>query len=331
MARKRRRPPEGQEHNFWQSYSDMMAGLLLTFILIISGALLMLMGVKNSYDESEAALAEREAQLEEEIVEKLLYFDLTEQQQAILDEQAAQLAEQAAQLEEQQAQLAAQQSELSLSQALLLIQQGQLEAQQQQLEDVIGVKRDLVAALGEEFSGSDLHISIDEQTGAITMDSNVLFTVNSSDLAREGKDALSEFLPMYFSVVLSEDYLPYISEIIIEGHTDTDGGYMFNLNLSQERAQAVASYCLDEDEEMFDAETLETIRSLVTVSGKSWSDPIYNDDGTVNADLSRRVEVKFRLSDEEMINRMLEILESDDEGDPAAALSAETTEPSAQN
>lgn len=313
MARKRRMPPEGQEHNFWQSYSDMMAGLLLTFILIISGALLMLMGVKNSYDESELALAEREAQLELEIAEKLSYADLSELQQAQLDEQAEQLAIQAAQLAEQQTQLEAQQTELSLSQALLIIQQNQLATQQQELEDVIGVKRQIVAALSEEFSGSDLKISLDEQTGAITMDSSVLFDLDSSTLASEGRSALEEFLPMYFRVVLSEEYLPYISEIIIEGHTDTAGTYMYNLGLSQSRAQAVASFCLAEDQALFDEATLETIRSLVTVSGKSWSDPIYNDDGTVNADLSRRVEVKFRLSDEEMINRMLEILEAYEE------------------
>lgn len=319
MARKkRRRPPEVQEHNFWQSYSDMMAGLLLTFILIISGALLMLMGVKNSYDASELALAEREAQLELEIAEKLTYADLSELQQAQLDEQAEQLALQAAQLAEQQTQLEAQQTELSLSQALLIIQQNQLATQQQELEDVIGVKRDLVAALGEEFSGTDLNISLDEQTGAITMDSSVLFDLNSDVLAGEGQSALSEFLPMYFRVVLSEEYLPYISEIIIEGHTDTAGSYMFNLDLSQARAQAVASFCLSEDQALFDAETLETIRSIVTVSGKSWSDPIYNDDGTVNADLSRRVEIKFRLSDEEMITRMLDILESYEDEAPAA-------------
>ncbi len=310
MAKRRRRPLQTEEHNFWQSYSDMMAGLLLTFILIISGALLMLMGVKNSYDESELALAEREQQLEAEILEKLSYADLSEQQQAQLDEQAEQLAIQAAQLAEQQETLEEQQTELSLSQALLLIQQGQLAAQQKEIEDVIGVKRDLVAALSEEFSGSALNISLDEQTGAITMDSSVLFDLNSDVLAGSGKAALADFLPMYFGVVLSEEYLPYISEIIIEGHTDTAGSYMFNLGLSQDRAQAVASYCLSAETALFEEETLDTIRSLVTVSGKSWSDPIYNEDGSVNADLSRRVEIKFRLSDEEMITRMLEILDA---------------------
>lgn len=319
MARRRRGQPETESHNFWQSYSDMMAGLLLTFILIICGALLMLMGVKNSYDESELALAAREAQLEEEISAKLSYADLSEQQQDQLAAQQALLDEQQAQLDAQQAQLDQQRLQLAASSALLTTQQTKLEDQQQQLEDVIGVKRDLVEALSQEFSGTDLNISIDENTGAIKLDSSVLFALDDSRLAAEGSATLSEFLPRYFSVVLSEDYIDHISEIIIEGHTDTAGSYVYNLRLSEERAAAVADYCFDDDQNLFDAETLETIRSLVTVSGRSFSDPIYNDDGTVNADASRRVEIKFRLSDDEMINRMLAIL---DAYDPQATTTA---------
>ena len=64
MARKRRKPTEFQETTYWQSYSDMMAGVLLMFILIICGTLFVLMQVKNSYDASEIALQEREEQLE---------------------------------------------------------------------------------------------------------------------------------------------------------------------------------------------------------------------------------------------------------------------------
>lgn len=322
MARRRRGQPETELHNFWQSYSDMMAGLLLTFILIICGALLMLMGVKNSYDESELALAAREAQLEEEISAKLSYADLSEQQKDQLAEQQALLAEQQALLDEQQAQLDEQQARLNISAALLTTQQTMLADQQQQLEDVIGVKRDLVEALSQEFAGSDLNISIDENTGAILLDSSVLFDLGESYLATEGKTTLSEFLPKYFSVVLSDDYIDHISEIIIEGHTDTVGTYLYNLRLSEERAAAVADYCFSDSQSLFDADTLESIRSLVTVSGRSFSDPVYNDDGTINADASRRVEIKFRLSDDEMINRMLEILDNYDTEDTAVVTPA---------
>lgn len=329
MARRSRKPTEFQEVSYWQSYSDMMAGVLLMFILIICGTLFVLMQVKNSYDASELALEQREQELEEEISEKLGYIDLTEAQQALLDEQQAQLDEQQAALEEAQAALEDREAELEAAQTLLSLQQAELSskeeqieaqetalaAQQAQLEEIIGVKKEIVAALSEAFADSDLSLSVDEQTGAITLDSSVLFDFNSSELSDEGKQTLAAFLPEYFAVVLSDEYIDYVSEIIIEGHTDTSGTYIYNLTLSQARAESVAAYCLDDDQSIFSSDLLSTVRSLVSVSGRSWSDPVYDSDGNVDADASRRVEIKFRLSDEEMVDEMLAVLDQYDTTD----------------
>jgi chemotaxis protein MotB len=292
------------------------------FILIVCGTLVALMQVKNSYDASELALQEREDELERAIDENLGYLDLTEAQNSLLDAQKSQLDEQQAALDEAQAQLEEQQDKLTASQALLALQQAQLEdkedqivsqqtalaTQQAQLEDIIGVKKDLIAALSDAFSQTDLSISIDEQTGAITMDSSVMFDYNSDELSDEGQATLEKFLPEYFDVVLSDEYIDYVSEIIIEGHTDTVGTYEYNLALSQARAEAVAAYCLGDGQDLFSQDMLSRVRSLVSVAGRSWSSPVYNDDGTVDADASRRVEIKFRLSDEEMINELLDVL-----------------------
>ena len=302
MTRNRRKPTEFHETSYWQSYSDMMAGVLLMFILIICGTLFVLMQVKNSYDASEIALQQREDELEQAIVENAGYVDLTAAQQAQLDEQQAKLDEQQAALDEAQASLEMRQAELADAQVLLGTQQEELEAQAVQIADQ---KTDL----NEAFSTSDLRISIDEQTGAITMDSSVMFDYNSAELSEDGMETLYEFLPEYFGVVLSEDYIGYVSEIIIEGHTDTVGSYEYNLELSQARAEAVAAYCVGEDQEVFSEDIAGQVRSLLSVSGRSWSSPVYNADGTINADASRRVEIKFRLSDEEMISQLMEVLE----------------------
>ena len=40
-------------------------------------------------------------------------------------------------------------------------------------------------------------------------------------------------------------------------------------------------------------------------------DPILNENGTINASASRRVEILFRLKDEEMIREMIDILNSE--------------------
>ena len=48
--------------------------------------------------------------------------------------------------------------------------------------------------------------------------------------------------------------------------------------------------------------------SEVTANGKSYSNPIYKEDGSVDLEASRRVEILFRLQDEEMIAEMMDIL-----------------------
>ena len=50
------------------------------------------------------------------------------------------------------------------------------------------------------------------------------------------------------------------------------------------------------------------LQEKLTVNGHSMSNPILNEDGTVNMEASRRVEVKFRLKDEDMISEMSKIV-----------------------
>ena len=107
---------------------------------------------------------------------------------------------------------------------------------------------------------------------------------------------------------LDEKYRDYVSEIIIEGHTDTNGSYIYNLELSQQRAFSVAKYCLTESNGIISSTDVELLRSVLTANGKSYSNPIYKEDGSVDLEASRRVEILFRLQDEEMIAEMMDIL-----------------------
>ena len=244
MSKKRRRPEE-EETSYWLSYSDMMAALLLIFILIISFTL---MQSKSQYESKQAEL---------------------EKQQEIIKEQEQLLNE-----------------------------------QQKELDRIAGIRSDLVMALRDEFTDSSLNIKIDEKTGAITFDAGILFDVADYELTEEGKAFLKEFLPKYCNVLLDDKYNDYVSEIIIEGHTDTNGSYIYNLELSQQRAFSVAKYCLAEGNGIISSEEMEMLRTLLTANGKSYSNPVYKEDGSVDLDASRRVEILFRLQDEEMIDEM---------------------------
>ncbi|MBQ3791387.1 MAG: hypothetical protein II800_10660, partial [Lachnospiraceae bacterium] len=76
----------------------------------------------------------------------------------------------------------------------------------------------------------------------------------------------------------------------------------------QKRAYSVASYCLDDKSKVLSPEELESLRAVTSTSGRSYSNPVLDEHGEIDAEASRRVEILFRLKDEEMIREMIEIL-----------------------
>lgn len=274
MARRKRKSND-EETSYWLSYSDMMAALLLIFVLIISFTMLQ---SKRQYEEKERELLS---------------------QQNVIGEQQDQLEQQKKAMESQK--------------KIVDQQKEQMASQQAQLDKIIGVKSNLISALKDEFDGSDLSVSVDSQTGAITFDASVLFDKGKHEIKDEEKNFLDQFLPRYFSVLLKNDFHQYISEVIIEGHTDTTADYLYNLELSQQRALAVAKYCLDEKSSSVSKDQIEQLQKIMTANGRSFSNPVYNSDGSIDMDASRRVEFKFRLKDEEMVEEMAQILNKNDQ------------------
>ena len=195
------------------------------------------------------------------------------------------------------------------AQHLLLTELENLMASQQaKLDRIIGVRSELIEALKREFDNSGMELGLDEKTGAITFQSSILFSYSQAELKPGGKEFLDKFFPRYIKILLSPQYREYISEIVIEGHTDTSGGYLYNLDLSQKRAYNVAAYCMADKSSMVSADELEELRKVVSTSGKSFSSPVLDENGEIDAEASRRVEIQFRLKDEEMVREMLEIL-----------------------
>ena len=298
---------QDEEQTYWLSYSDMMAGLLLCFVVIIAVTML---HSKVQYDMKQEELAGKEQELvirSDELYNERLLVD---EQGAKLNAQELKLTEQEGKLAEQAAKLDLQKQKLDEQEALLDEFQGIMLAQQEQLDKIIGIKTELIEDIREECEKSSLQVSIDEKTGAISMDSSILFEYNKDELKKSGQDFLGAFLPKYMHILLSPKYRPYISEIVIEGHTDPSGTYLFNLALSQDRAYSVADYCLNEETTFLSKDERETLQSFLTTGGRSYSDPVLKADGTVDEAASRRVEILFRLKDEEMIREMVDIMNS---------------------
>ena len=165
----------------------------------------------------------------------------------------------------------------------------------------------------KEFSKNNVSVDIDAQTGALTLNANVLFDYDKSELTDEGKQELADILPIYCKVLLQKDYKKYLAEIIIDGYTDTDGDYSYNLQLSQQRSLAVAQYLIDIQGNFLNDEQSQELEKYLTVNGHSMANPVLDADGNVDKEASRRVEVKFRLKDDEMIEELSKIMAGSEE------------------
>lgn len=295
---RRRKKSENGGFNVWRSYSDMMAGVLLLFVLLMCVTLFQ---AQKSYDESIKERDEKIALQEEYTLEILA-------QQNELDEKEGQLKDQNQQLKTQDEKLKDQEATLNSQQAALNEKTALLKDQQAQIDQIIGVKADVIEALKKEFAKNNINVDIDTQTGAMTLESSVLFAYDEAELTEEGKQALEQVLPIYCKVLLQEDYMKYLAEIIIDGYTDTDGDYSYNLQLSQQRSLAVAQYLLDIQGNFLNSDQSQDLQEYLTVNGHSMANPVLDANGNVDKDASRRVEVKFRLKDEEMIEELNKVM-----------------------
>src|SRR5690625_911518 len=189
---------------------------------------------------------------------------------------------------------------------MMIIKSLQIKEMKETLDQIMGVRAKLIEELRDTFTESTYGIEVDEQTGAIIFDTEILFSYDDADLKENSFQFLDEFVPLYLDVLFASGYADYIAEVIIEGHTDRDGSYLYNLQLAQERAYSVAEYILSDD---FPYKHIqENLSERLTVNSKSYTDFRTDDSGDYSAEASRQVEFKFRLKDEEILNKTRELL-----------------------
>ena len=314
MARQRihnRRASRGAQGGFsWISYSDMMAALLLIFVLILTYSLYQYFTMLET-KTLELDLKNNELE-EQKIALNLATDELNAKEQALVIIQMD--------LDQLQDKLSAQEEELNSAKATLIIQQQALEeaskkleeqqlalsTQAQRIDDLIGIRTTMIKELSASLSAANMKATVDPNTGDIVLDSSVFFETGKSVIKEEGQELLNRFIPVYLDVLLRDKYADYLGEIIIEGHTDSTGSYQSNLKLSQDRALQVALYCLNMPTLTRTQKT--KLQEILTAKGRSYSDLVYDANGVEDPDASRRVEFKFSLKDAEMIAEMNRIL-----------------------
>ncbi|EAH8304155.1 hypothetical protein EUU11_08270 [Campylobacter coli] len=300
---------EQEEGNFWIAYADLMAGLLFVFILLISAIVVKyvltqsdLREIKDNLNKQEARLEESKEELrnKEAIVFKLS-SDLNNASSALnlINSQKVELEANITNYEQLSKEL---NSSIDNKDKQILILLGQLEKKDEEIRnlqesfDKAKEKVQNLSLIRENLSKElqaklDSNITIDQKTGSISLPSEVLFDKDSYTLKNEAKASLRKILSEYFNAIINDPkILSNIENIIIEGHTDSDGSYIYNLDLSQKRAYEVMNFIYTFYKDI-------RLQKLLMASGRSFSDPVLVN-GVEDKDKSRRIEIKFSIKND---------------------------------
>ena len=181
----------------------------------------------------------------------------------------------------------------------------QVQEKAEQDEEVVRrydqIKTQLYIDLQDEFK-EDLKVwraTIDSSLCIRFQEPAMLFDNDKAELKPLFKNILNDFFPRYIKVLNRPEYKDNIVEIRIEGHTDSNGGYFHNMELSQNRTRSVLEYCVG----LMTQEQIIWAKSLITANGLSSSQPILVH-GVEDKSLSRRVEFRVRTNAEKQLEEI---------------------------
>lgn len=164
--------------------------------------------------------------------------------------------------------------------------------------------------LVKELEKNKIKVDVDKFSGRIKISDLELFELGSYELSAKGREYLSKFVPVYFDTIMKDSEISKnISQIIIEGHTDSHAyadanspelRFYKNMDLSLKRASSVAQYVVFADyngKKSYEPQMLK----LLSVQGKSSSEPVLVN-GKEDFSKSRRVELKIMFKDNSILD-----------------------------
>lgn len=141
-------------------------------------------------------------------------------------------------------------------------------------------------------------VKVNESTYRIDLGDIVRFDSGRSDIQLTGARFLRRYVPVLLKAQASDLGQKWIRRIVVEGFTDQDGTYLYNLGLSLDRSRRVVCVLYSTpsaDEAVLTEMEKRQIRDLFLVGGYSFNSM------KTSKDASRRVELKvdFWSLDEE--------------------------------
>ena len=178
----------------------------------------------------------------------------------------------------------------------------------------VDLLQQLTVEFKEDFKQTKWNAKLDSNNLSIRfVNEKILFDYDKSDLKDEFKAILTEFFPRYLNIVLQKKYADKIAEVRIEGHTSTEGGYIYNLKLSQDRTRNVMDFLMGLDYyKNLDTSDKKKLQYLLTANGLSYGRSLdkngrltyLSNDSADNLNC-RRVEFRIVTTSDELIKKAI--------------------------
>jgi len=108
-------------------------------------------------------------------------------------------------------------------------------------QEAIALVLEQLGQASQKFPG----VKIDKNRFTVDLGERARFAYNDYRLSPEGEDTLRAFIPHILDIAGSENGRRWIKRVVVEGFTDSDGTYLYNLELSLKRASRVVCVLLE--------------------------------------------------------------------------------------
>ncbi len=118
-----------------------------------------------------------------------------------------------------------------------ITQIAQVQEKHQQVETII--QKDLQELIMPHLVDWNADLQDSTLTIRFFQGDDILFEQGKATMSPYFKEVLDNFFPKYMELIQQPDILDWIETLHIEGHTSSEGDYFKNIELSQQRANAV--------------------------------------------------------------------------------------------
>jgi len=172
-----------------------------------------------------------------------------------------------------------------------------LKKEKNKLKYILNSKYKMYSLLDEKLKDNICYNSLEHSLDTKQLN---LFTASSSNLNSTKMNLFKDSLEKYFAII--SNYKEYVSQIVIEGYSDSSGRAKDNMDISQERATTIKIFI-----ENMDIIKKSNMSKLLEVKAFGSSKIVFEND-IEDKNASRRVEVKVILDNRKVLNKLKRII-----------------------